>query len=113
MQQKARRYNLTVNPHPYAFMDYQVCVLVSTYANHGLRLTALLTSLLSAGYPNLDIILLDTDVRVNSTAWLYSTAEAVNGLGDLQTQRPRVHVSKRTQRDTVKQFPKVVGPDFG
>jgi hypothetical protein len=88
-------------------------VLVSTYAGHGLRLTALLTSLLSAGYPNLDIVLLDTDTNVNSTAWLHASAELVNGHTNLHAQRPRVHVSKRTQQDTVKQFPEVEGPDFG
>jgi hypothetical protein len=88
-------------------------VLVSTYAEHGLRLTALLTSLLSAGYPNIDIVLLDTDIKVNSTAWLHTSAKFINGHEHVNTQRPRVHVSKRTQQDTVKQFPKVVGPDFG
>jgi hypothetical protein len=88
-------------------------VLVSTYAKHGLKLTALLTSLLSSGYPNIDLILLDTDTKSNSTEWLLAVAELVNKHMDLHAPRKRVHVSRRTQLNVEKHFPDIVGSDFG
>jgi hypothetical protein len=86
---------------------------VSTYAKHGLKLTALLTSLLSSGYPNIDLILLDTDIKSDSTEWMLAVAELVNKHMDLHAPRRRVHVSRRTQLNVAKHFPDVVGSDFG
>jgi hypothetical protein len=86
---------------------------VSTYAKHGLKLTALLTSLLSSGYPNIDLILLDTDTKTNSSDWMNAVADLVNTHIDLHATRKRVHVSKRNQESARKHFPEVVGPDFG
>jgi hypothetical protein len=91
----------------------QVCMLVSTYEQHGLRLTALITSLLASGYPNMDIILLDTDTKLNSSAWLHATAEFINTHSDLNATRDVVHISERTQRCIKDLFPEVIGPDFG
>ena len=53
---------------PVFWRDYdpQICVLVSTYAKHGLHLTALLASLISSGYMAIDVILLDTDTKLDS-----------------------------------------------
>jgi hypothetical protein len=88
-------------------------VLVSTYEQHGLRLTALITSLLASGYPNMDIILLDTDTKHNSSAWLHATAKFINAHRDVCATRDIVHVGKRTQRCIRDLYPEVVGPDFG
>jgi hypothetical protein len=88
-------------------------VLVSTYAKHGLKLTALLTSLLSSGYPHIDLILLDTDTKSNSMEWMLAVAEYVNTHTDLQAPRRRVHVSRRNQMNVKKHFPDVIGSDFG
>jgi hypothetical protein len=92
--------------------DPQICVLVSTYMKHGLALTALVASLLATGYPRIDVILLDTDIQLNSTDWLHNTASVLNKRYDTPGMRDTVHVAARTQRHVVDEYPNV-GPDYG
>jgi hypothetical protein len=91
----------------------QICVLVSTYITHGLRLTALIASLLSTSYPYIDVILLDTDVKHNSTQWMLDTANAFNRRSNDPKQRETVHLSQYTQRYIRNRFPEVTAPDYG
>jgi hypothetical protein len=91
----------------------QVCVLVSTYTKHGLRLTALIASLLAISYPFIDIILLDTDVKSNSTQWMTDTANTFNSRSNDPKKRKTVHLSQYTQRYIQERFPAVTVKDYG
>ena len=88
-------------------------MLVSTYIKHGLGLTALLSSLLMTGYPYLDIILLDTDVNLDSSKWMQATARVLNSRSNKKGKRNVVHISARTQRDVKRDFDQIQGPDYG
>eukprot|EP00953_Heterococcus_sp_UTEX-ZZ885_P028287 15091-Heterococcus_DN1.PRE.1 len=98
---------------PWQDNDPQICVLVSTYIKHGLRLTALIASLLSSGYPYMDVILLDTDTTRNSTQWMVDTAKALNSRSNVPSQRETVHLSQYTQRYIQERYPHVTSPDYG
>jgi hypothetical protein len=79
---------------------------------HGMRLTALIASLLATGYPYIDIVLLDTDVNVDSLSWMRSTANVFNP----RNTEPRnvVHVSTEfTQRYVQERFPLIQKKEYG
>jgi hypothetical protein len=76
-------------------------------------LTALISSLLSANYPYIDIILLDTDTVLDSREWMNNTATMLNSRSDNRSRRKDVHISSISQRDVNKRFPQIVEKDFG
>eukprot|EP00953_Heterococcus_sp_UTEX-ZZ885_P014744 8327-Heterococcus_DN1.PRE.1 len=98
---------------PWKDNDPQVCVLVSTYMKHGLRLTALIASLQAISYPFIDVILLDTDATRNSTQWMSDTANAFNSRSNDPNKRKTVHLSQYTQRYIKERFPAVTAKDYG
>jgi hypothetical protein len=91
----------------------QVCVLVSTYIRHGLMLTALISSLLSTNYPYIDIILLDTDLVLDSREWMNNTATMLNSRSDNSGRRKDVHISTYSQREVQRRFPQITNMEFG
>ncbi|CAM9599785.1 unnamed protein product [Chrysoparadoxa australica] len=93
--------------------DPQVCVLVSTYSGHGLSLLGLATSLLSSAYPFLDLILLDTEPRRDSTTYLEATAHVINEMTLGLTGRKVAHISPLAQKHIIDHFPSVTAPDYG
>eukprot|EP00953_Heterococcus_sp_UTEX-ZZ885_P027653 14811-Heterococcus_DN1.PRE.2 len=76
-------------------------------------LTALISSLLSANYPYIDIILLDTDTMLDSREWMNNTATMLNSRSDNRSRRKDVHISSISQRDVKRRFPQIVAKDFG
>jgi hypothetical protein len=76
-------------------------------------LTALISSLLSANYPYIDIILLDTDTVLDSREWMNNTATMLNSRSDNRSRRKDVHISSISQRDVKKRFPQIVAKDYG
>jgi hypothetical protein len=80
---------------------------------HGLKLTALVASLLSTNYPYIDIILLDTDTALDSRQWMNNTATMLNSRSDSSSKRKDVHISKHTQRHIQERFPQITEPEYG
>lgn len=93
--------------------DPRLCVLVSTYIGHGLKLTALLASLLASEYPYLDIILLDTDSVKDSKAWLMKTKEMLDNRYETPQAKSQIHISTRTRKSFRKLFPLLWDNDYG
>jgi hypothetical protein len=91
----------------------QICVLVSTYQKHGLKLLALITSLISTSYPYIDIILLDTDVKLHSVQWMQDNARVLNKRSNDANKRDIVHVSTYSQRYVQERYPTITVPDYG
>lgn len=93
--------------------DPHLCVLVSTYVDHGLSLTALVASLFATEYPHLDIFLLDTDMVKDSREWMDRTAEVFNDRWGSAGKRKQVHVSTRTRRTVAELYPNLEENDYG
>ncbi len=92
--------------------DPHLCILVSTYKCHSVKLITLLSSFFVTEYPHMKAILLDTDKVIDSTAWLKDMANAVNVL----FEREYVVTANITQRDILRKYSKKitgVGDDFG
>ena len=86
---------------------------MSTYIRHGLMLTALVSSLLSTNYPYIDIILLDTDLVLDSREWMNNTATMLNSRSDNSGRRKDVHISTYSQREVQRRFPQITNMEFG
>ncbi len=80
--------------------DPHLCLLVSTYKPHSVKLITLLTSFFSSGYPYLKAILLDTDEVIDSTPWMKDMAKVVNEIFDKEF----VVTANITQRDVLRKY---------
>ncbi len=92
--------------------DPHLCILVSTYKCHSVKLITLLSSIFVTDYPHMKAILLDTDKVIDSTAWMEDMANVVNGI----FQREYVVTANITQRDMLRKYTKKetgVRDDFG
>ncbi len=80
--------------------DPHLCLLVSTYKLHSVKLVTLLTSFFTSEYPHLKAILLDTDEEIDSTPWMKDMAKIVNEI----FQKEYVVTANITQRDVLQTY---------
>lgn len=93
--------------------DPHICVLVSTYIGHGLKLTTLVASLLATEYPHLDIFLLDTDLVRDSQQWMVRTKALFNARWGSADKRKQVHIPPRTRKTVAELHPHLTDSDYG
>lgn len=95
--------------------DPQICVVVSSNTKDKVKLTAMVSSLLSTAYPYIDVILFDASQRSTIAVpdWLNEVATMLNARSSVQDRRPVVHVSARSQARTTAEYPRMTTPDYG
>ncbi len=102
----------TKKPLESELKDPHLCILVSTYKPHALKLVSMLTSFSVSEYPYMKAILLDTDEKIDSTPWMKDVAKAVNGI----FEKEYVVTANLTQRDMMQKYTETttgVKSDYG